>query len=106
METITIYRGDTKTIQFNLTYSGLGTAFDATGYTPYLTVKGNFDSAGSPYLIEKSGTILNGSIANFSLTSGNTNQVGQKAAELEMISGNDIITAKQFWIDFRQDVRV
>ena len=106
MDTIYIYRGDTKTIQFNLTTSGTGSAFDATGYTPWLTVKEGLTSTGSPYLIDVSGTVANGSVINVDLTSGNTNLVGIKAAELEITSGTNITTAKQFWIEFKQDVRV
>jgi hypothetical protein len=108
MDEITIYRGDTKTLQFNVTESGTGSPYTMTGHTGWLVVKSAFDTTGSPYLIEVSGTVASaGSVMTFNVGSAQTSGcIGQKAAEFSLISGTDITTAKQFWIDFRQDVYV
>lgn len=109
METINIYRGDVKTIRFNISESGTGTAYNASGLNAWFTVKENFDATGSPYLIETSGAIAGtGSIVTVELTGSQTNLTGIKAAELSLVSGasNSHITVKQLWIDFRADVRL
>ena len=107
MDKITIYRGDTKNIEFNVTTSGTGSPFDMVGYTGWLVCNNNFtDTSGSPYLFQVSGTVATeGSVITFSLGSVQTSGLtGVKAAEFSLVSGNEITTVKQFWIDFRPDI--
>lgn len=107
MDKITIYRGDTKDIVFNVTTSGTGSPFDMTSYTGWLVCDDTFSgTGGSPYIFEVSGTVAaEGSIITFSLGSANTSGLtGTKAGEFSLISGTEITTVEQFWIEFRPDI--
>ncbi len=104
---VTIYRGDTPTLRFNVTESGTGSPYTMTGHTGWLICDPSFDTTtGSPYLFQVSGAVsAAGSTITFSLGSVHTSGLsGQKAAEFSLVSGTEITTVKQFFIDFRPDI--
>jgi hypothetical protein len=102
--TVTIIRGDTPTLTFNL-----GTGWNLTNKNVYFTAKASATQTNSQAIVNRACTVtdaING-VATIILTATETQTVGTYAAEIEVRNSDDTspLTARQFMLKIIQDVR-